>query len=370
MLLLKLQSAADTSSPEAAYQLSHLAGEARRVLATVEVVPWREGSPKPQLPEDRDVLVVDEGSVLLTARSLAAMAERRREGADLVMAHRLEELPGLAPQPIYSLRGFERVEASFLASGRPAQPPPRLLPVALLSDALASTLPNQTSGLRDWRPPAGVRAASAGLCHRFVDYYGELRDDVRPFVPAGVREVLEVGCGRGATARWLQETFGCRVTGVELNPAAAAEAARDLAAVHCGDVATAPLGGPYDLVVALELFEHLPRAESVLARLAEHTRPGGRILLSVPNVGHHSVVLDLLAGRWDYLPIGLLCYTHYRFFTRATLESWLWRCGFRRFELVAQRTEMPAEVVELPPAYGADLASLATKGFWVVIERE
>ena len=49
--------------------------------------------------------------------------------------------------------------------------------------------------------------------------------------------------------------------------------------------------------------------------------PGGRLVLSVPNVGHWAVVEDLLAGRWDYLPIGLLCYTHYRFFTRRTLAD-------------------------------------------------
>ena len=63
-------------------------------------------------------------------------------------------------------------------------------------------------------------------------------------------------------------------------------------------------------------------------------RPGGRIVLSIPNVGHYSVVEDLLAGRWDYLPIGLLCYTHFRFFTRATLASWLERLGFSRYQIV------------------------------------
>ena len=41
--------------------------------------------------------------------------------------------------------------------------------------------------------------------------------------------------------------------------------------------------------------------------------PGGVVVLSVPNVGHWSVVADLLAGRWDYLPAGLVCVTHLRF---------------------------------------------------------
>jgi hypothetical protein len=81
------------------------------------------------------------------------------------------------------------------------------------------------------------------------------------------------------------------------------------------------------------------------------------------------VVEDLLAGRWDYLPIGLLCYTHYRFFTRRTLEDWLRRSGLERFTLHPQRTELPARFAQLPAPFEVDRESLGTKGFYVVVER-
>jgi len=98
-------------------------------------------------------------------------------------------------------------------------------------------------------------------------------------------------------------------------------------------------------------------------------RPGGRIVLSVPNVGHAAIVEDLLAGRWDYLPIGLLCYTHFRFFTRRTLASWLERLGFARYQIVAQTTALAEErFARLADAFEVDLESLRTKGFYVVIE--
>lgn len=64
---------------------------------------------------------------------------------------------------------------------------------------------------------------------------------------------------------------------------------------------------------------------------------------------------DLLAGRWDYLPIGLLCYTHYRFFTHRSLGDWLRRSGIERFEIIPQKTELPER-----------FASLA-KGFYVIV---
>ena len=87
----------------------------------------------------------------------------------------------------------------------------------------------------------------------------------------------------------------------------------------------------------------------------------------MPNVGHYSIVEDLLAGRWDYVPMGLLCYTHFRFFTRATLESWIERAGFSSYEIVAQKGELPARLAALETVLEVDRESLATTGFYVVV---
>jgi 2-polyprenyl-3-methyl-5-hydroxy-6-metoxy-1,4-benzoquinol methylase len=182
--------------------------------------------------------------------------------------------------------------------------------------------------------------------------------------------VLEIGCGRGVTGRLLRERLGCRVTGVEMNPVVAQEARANLDRVFIGDVQTLELDGKYDLIVALELFEHLVRQEEFLDRMQKLLNPDGTILMSVPNVGHYSIVRDLLAGRWDYLPIGLLCFTHYRFFTRATLESWFRRLGFSRIRLQPQLTELPPEFSRLAAAGGfdVDLESLRTKGFYAMLQ--
>ena len=208
----------------------------------------------------------------------------------------------------------------------------------------------------------------AGLYHEFIDYYGEVRSDVLPFLPAGTREVLEVGCGRGVTGKLIQERLGCRVTGVELNPVVAREAARHLHRVLQGDVQTLEIEGRFDAVLALELVEHLVETESFLARVKQLLAPGGRAIFSIPNVGHYSIIEDLIAGRWDYLPIGLLCYTHFRFFTRHTLADWLRRSGIERFELVPQRTELPERPERFIDHFETDLESLSTKGFYVLVE--
>lgn len=339
-------------APEFQYLLSHGLLEARQVFDRVETV--RAGEKR--IPGTFDaVLLLSSANVLLCRRSLAAMWSALQAGAREVRPYRLADVG--ADSPIYTLRGYERAEQAFLERGPDGTPVnPSRQPVALLVFEDPEH-PSEATGI-----------AHAGLFHEFIDYYGEVRADVLPFVPEGAREVLEVGCGRGVTGRLLQEKLGCRVTGVELNPVVAREAAKHLHRVIQGDAQEVEIEGKYDAILGLEVVEHLVETEAFLARIKELLAPGGRAILSIPNVGHYSIVEDLIAGRWDYLPIGLLCYTHYRFFTRKTLADWLRRAGIERFELVPQKTELPEWIEEAAGRFETDPESLSTKGFYVLIE--
>jgi SAM-dependent methyltransferase len=360
------------ASPEMGYLLSLVCLQAERALGGVRLETRKSAALRDALAETAGpVLLLGEEDVLVGEASLRAMARELANGADVVVPRPITGYPALAEQSLYTLRDFERFEARCLggelepADAEAVDSGAPLLPVSLWrAEAWNRSHVAADRGAAD----ADLRRARAGVFHAFIDYYGELRDDIRPWVPTGARDVLEIGCGSGRTGRWLQDELGCRVTGVELHPWAAAQAARHLHRVHQGDVAEVELEGPFDLVVALELFEHLPEPEPVLRRMRQALRPGGRILLSVPNVGHYSVVADLAAGRWDYLPIGLLCYTHYRFFTRRTLEDWLERLGFERHRLEPQITPLPRSADPLLRLPDADPESLATKGFYVIVD--
>ena len=359
-----------TQSPEFRYLVSWVLGEAKSIYGVVTELDENSAGGY-AAPPGSQVLVLADDRVLLGRATLAAMAASVRQGANWVAPTALEQLGDAASSPIYTLRGFEKRERALLHA-RPADAKPvSHLPVSLWSAAAARRAGSDLRALLE-PAPASEAAAGAGipvgLYHRFVDYYGELRSDILPFVAAGVRDVLEIGCARGTTGRWLKERFGCRVVGVELNAEVAQQARAVLDEVHAGDVQDLSLAGQFDLILALELFEHLTEQERFLERMRALLRPAGTLLLSVPNVGHWAIVKDLLAGRWDYLPIGLLCYTHYRFFTRHTLENWLRRGGFEDFELRPQITELPAEIAALPVA-GLDSASLAAKGFYVIARR-
>lgn len=382
LLILRRVRREDELSPEFRYQFESLVAEAGRVFAPVEVATLRAGSAEPPaFPGEPDaVLLVGPANVLLRAPSLASMALRLGEGAKVVLPVLLTQVVPRPERPFYSLRDFDEVEAIWLsrtppAAGRGASPISLWRRQALERIVAGGGWPALVEAGAELPLPA-EEVAAAGLYHRFADYYGEIRSDVLPYVPPGTETILEVGCGRGVTGRFLRDELGCRVTGVELNPEVAREAETHLDRVIEGDVSelddsqAGEMEGAFDVVLGLELFEHLESPEEFLRRARGWLRPGGRIVLSVPNVGHYSVVEDLLAGRWDYLPIGLLCYTHLRFFTRRTLEDWLRRCGCEHFEIVAQRTELPPELRGLGERVAGlevDEESLATKGFYVIV---
>jgi len=373
LLVLKAGDADSDAAPEFRYLLSLCLLQARQVYERVTLHQEAESTPLPTGPFAA-ALLMGRANVLFTAASLARMRAALAAGAREARPLRFADF---ARAPVYTLRGYEEVEAQVLAS-LPSPPAAATshLPLSLLDYERFREVVAEVPLERLLRDPAShprplpghaTGVATAGLYHEFIDYYGEPRADVVEFVPPGAREVLEIGCGRGVTGRLIQERLGCRVTGVELNPVVAREASRHLHRVVPGDVQTVALEGRYDAILALEVVEHLTEVEQFFSRLKEWLAPGGRAILSIPNVGHYSVVADLLAGRWDYLPIGLLCYTHYRFFTRRTLADWLRRAGVERFELVAQRTELPASFARLTPELAIDRESLATKGFYVLI---
>lgn len=98
--------------------------------------------------------------------------------------------------------------------------------------------------------------------------------------------VLDVGCGSGAFLQLVRERRpGCRVEGMEFNPRARAEAAARGFTVHAEaleDLARAAPGS-FDVVTAFQVLEHLPQPRAFLDAMVAVARPGGILILGVPN---------------------------------------------------------------------------------------
>jgi len=149
--------------------------------------------------------------------------------------------------------------------------------------------------------------------------------------------VFEGGVSSGYFARVLVES-GLRVDGHELDPDAAAEARAVCDVVYEGDLQTFDTGvldRDYDLLLFGDTLEHLPDPAAVLRRLRDHVRPGGHLVLSIPNIANWTIRLQLLFGRFRYTDRGILDRTHLRFYTVDTLPEMLESAGFRVTRLQA-----------------------------------
>jgi len=144
--------------------------------------------------------------------------------------------------------------------------------------------------------------------------------------------VLDVGCGAGMLGASLRRR-GNVVWGID--------AAKDIAQVaglrldrfvlaDVTDSATVQemLGDErFDVIVFADVLEHLPDPVRTLRSYLRLLAPGGKVLVSVPNVAVWNVRAALLLGHFQYTATGTLDRTHLRFFTRANLTRALLEAG-------------------------------------------
>ncbi len=154
-------------------------------------------------------------------------------------------------------------------------------------------------------------------------YPGGARREMLERIDQG-SEVLDVGCWSGAIGAFLGRERAAVVDGVEPELEMAACAASHYRSVYRSTIEQAmeelmtERRHSYDSLLFLDVLEHLVDPRGVLIASHELLRPGGTMLISIPNVAHWSLRLELLRGRWHYRDNGLLDRTHLRFFTKST----------------------------------------------------
>lgn len=165
------------------------------------------------------------------------------------------------------------------------------------------------------------------------EYHEDVNQGVLRAAPSGSR-VLDVGCGSGLLGGAIAAR-GNEVWGID-NAEAIAEIAGErlhrflLADITDHDaVGRALVGESFDVLVFADVLEHVFDPVGMLAFYRRFLRPGGRVIVSVPNVAIWNVRLGLLGGRFDYTQTGTLDKTHVRFFTRRTLARVLVAAGLR-----------------------------------------
>ena len=165
----------------------------------------------------------------------------------------------------------------------------------------------------DWWDPKGASA----MLHRLnpvrlkyvrdqVDQHWQADECSR--TPLAGKSALDVGCGAGLLAEPLAR-LGAKVTGIDAAPEVIA-VARDHAAgqgltidYRAGDVQD--LDGQFDLVISMEVIEHVADPGAFLNALAARLAPGGLMILSTPNAtGWSKLLMITVAEGIGQIPKG------------------------------------------------------------------
>jgi 2-polyprenyl-3-methyl-5-hydroxy-6-metoxy-1,4-benzoquinol methylase len=160
------------------------------------------------------------------------------------------------------------------------------------------------------------------------------------------QSLLDVGCARGHLSALLRAQ-GWKVHGIEYdtNDACIAQEKEITVSVGTAEHVLETLKDTFDVVVFADVLEHFVDPLHVLNLAQQRLNPGGRVVISIPNVAHLSVRLQLLLGSFTYTDRGILDRTHLHFYTKKTLREMVTAAGLHIVHLGAT----PAPIEEVLP---------------------
>jgi GT2 family glycosyltransferase/2-polyprenyl-3-methyl-5-hydroxy-6-metoxy-1,4-benzoquinol methylase len=180
------------------------------------------------------------------------------------------------------------------------------------------------------------------------------------------KKVLEVGCSTGYFTKILKD-FGNEVYCIEIDREAAKLAEKHCNSIVIGDIEDLNLEYHFkekffDVVLFGDVLEHLKDPERVLRKIKGFLKDDGYVVASIPNIAHGDVILNLMAGKFDYRPLGLLDKTHLRFFTLRSIKEMFERCGFKIAEIYTTKVEVGyTELGEVVKSFPAPIVNFIKK---------
>ena len=191
---------------------------------------------------------------------------------------------------------------------------------------LVQTSPAPSPAALDRYYPRGYHSTTRryrGGMDRVLSFVHRGRIRILERLAGGTGSVLDIGCGPGVLLNQMRSR-GWRTRGTERSPGAASQARDvfhlDVRAEDVDDLVAE--GATFDAVVLWHVAEHLGTPLAVLKGIARLLRPGGVLLVAVPNFASPEARLGR-AG-WFHLDVP----RHLVHFTPSTLGAMLTEAGF------------------------------------------
>ena len=146
-----------------------------------------------------------------------------------------------------------------------------------------------------------------------------------------VFHVLEIGCDCGVNLLYLKNKYpNATLYGAEINESSA-RIASHIAGVQIANIEERNLqfgDVVFDYIIFGDVLEHLRDPQKTLEYCRMLLKDNGKILASIPNIMHHSVMRSLLDGNFTYTDTGLLDKTHIHLFTYNEITRLFNETGF------------------------------------------
>ncbi|RLA30641.1 MAG: bifunctional 3-demethylubiquinol 3-O-methyltransferase/2-polyprenyl-6-hydroxyphenol methylase [Gammaproteobacteria bacterium] len=178
-----------------------------------------------------------------------------------------------------------------------------------------------------WWDPAGEFGALHEINPLRLDF-------IRQRATLSGSKAVDIGCGGGILAESMAKA-GAKVTGIDM-----AEGPLAVARLHQAESGTdvdylrstaeelaEERSGQYDVVTCLEMLEHVPSPQTVIAACAELVKPGGHIFFSTINRNPKSFMFAIVGAEYvlRLLPAGTHEYA--KFIRPSELEAWARHAG-------------------------------------------
>jgi 2-polyprenyl-3-methyl-5-hydroxy-6-metoxy-1,4-benzoquinol methylase len=151
-------------------------------------------------------------------------------------------------------------------------------------------------------------------------------------------KLLEVGCAYGFFLDEAQESF--EVSGIELaQDAALACQARGLDVVQYGDESFYAHRGPFDIVVMLDVIEHLMNPGALLHDLYRHTRSDALLVITTGDFG--SFLSRMMGKQWRLMTPP----QHLWYFTTDAISQLLASYGFQVIQITHPAKQVPLGLI-------------------------
>ncbi|MBO0934961.1 methyltransferase domain-containing protein [Fibrella sp. HMF5335] len=151
------------------------------------------------------------------------------------------------------------------------------------------------------------------------------------------QHVLDAGCGTGVFSHYLAGR-GCSVTGIDGSPEMIRRCQAQGGASATFSVAMLPLThlpetALFDAIISSSVLEYVPDLSQTLRSFDQHLRPGGYLLLSLPNRQSAYRLVERLGYRLTGQPPYLQHVLHY-----GTATSLSHQLGAYTYQLLTQQT--------------------------------